>query len=49
MASVDMAVFALPYGEATADVSVQRFRDVLKLCVPKKSGAVLYLLLDFVR
>ena len=45
LTSVDTSAFTVLHGEAGTDTSVQRFRDVMKLGVVKRSGAVVYLLL----
>lgn len=45
LSSADTAFFTIPYGEAGTDVTVQRFRDILKLSIAKKDNAAVYLLL----
>ena len=45
LTSVDTSAFAVLYGETGTDTSVQRFRDVMKLGIAKKSKDIIYLLL----
>lgn len=45
LSPVDTAFFTIPYGEAGTDMSVQRFRDVMRLGIAKKNDDAVYLLL----
>ncbi len=45
LTSVDTSAFTVLYGEKGTDTSVQRFRDVMKLGIAKKSKDIVYLLL----